>query len=151
MAEVGQDGAGVKDFVEAEGAREGVGAFGCVGDGPEGVEQSSDEDEEHCWGVGGKEVADEHDDSPAQQEVEGHVDPAWGAEPEHPEADPQGGRAPDDPEDRGAFLRWEGKGGDRGVGPGNEQEDVAVIQPAEELLRCRLPVDAVVQRRDAKK
>ncbi len=79
---------GVEHLVEAEPAGAGVGPLRAVGDRPEGVREATGRDEHRdgrpAAAGEGREVADRH---PAQRDVDGGVEPAGGADPEHPEGD----------------------------------------------------------------
>ena len=90
----------------------------------------------------GGEVEHRH---PAQRDIDGDVEPSRGADPQHAEEHTGDGADPDD-EEHGAALVARQEQREGGVAPGDDQEDVRVVEALEETGHLRAPGAAVVDR-----
>ncbi|OUE09763.1 hypothetical protein CMsap09_12515 [Clavibacter michiganensis] len=140
---------GVEDLVEAEAARPRVRPLQRVDDGADRVGEAAREDERHHRGVGAEEVDDEDERRVPEHQVEEHVEPPRGADPQHAEQHAEDRARPHQPEQQHRLPVRQGQHGDGRVGAGDEQEDVRVVHALQEDLRARRPVEPVVDGRDA--
>ena len=125
------DGERVEHLVEAEPARCGVGPLEAVDDAAERVEQAGQDHREGSRSGRVKEVTEPEDRRPAQCDVDGQIEPAGGADPEHPERDPEQRPAPDQPQQHLRVAAVQQRDRERRIGARDQQEDVRVVEPSE--------------------
>ena len=91
----------------------------------------------------------EEDRRPAQRDVDRDVEPARRVDPEDPEQHAERARRPDDAEQHALrSVPSSSSSAERRVGAGDQQEDVGVVEAAQERPRPRRPGAAVVDRGD---
>ena len=135
--------------METEPGRTRVGPLPRVDHGSDGVEHPTEDEEKN--GRGGErapEGGQEEDRHPAQRQVGGGHQPARCAEPGDADDQPRHRDAPDQAEDQPALPRVRQRRRERGVGAGDEQVDVGVVQLAQERVDAGPPRPEVVGRAD---
>jgi hypothetical protein len=92
-----------------------------------------------------EEVDYEHDGCPTEDDVERHIKPAGGADPEDPKPDAECRPSPNEPQQKRRFRRREREHCDRGVRARDEQENVGVIEALQKPPRAFVPIEPVVE------
>src|SRR5690606_14805834 len=150
LGDVGGQGERMEHFVEAEPSGGRVGAFEGVDEAACGVEDAAGDDEDGGGGSGsGRQLREDAQGDPSQDDVEAGVEPAGRAEPQGAEGDAGGRADPDGGEDGDAGGAFEGHVGHGRVGAGDDEVDVGVIASFEPGGGGRAEIGAGVQGRDA--
>lgn len=150
LDQVGGDGERVEHLVEAEPAGRRVGTAQPVHDGARRVEHAAhghQHDGGHARTL--EQLRHDEDRGPAQRQIEHGVEPARRAHPEHPEQHARQRAAPDDAQHGHPGHPVQGQQGEGRISPGNDQIDVGVIDPAQELGQLRAERAAVIGGRNA--
>ncbi len=146
MAPVADDREHVEDLVEAEPARAGVGLLDAVDDGAQRVGEAADGDEPDDRRAVRRrpELGHVAHRDPPERDVDGHVHPPRGVEPQDPGEEAEQGPAPHDREQDRRGPLGEQEHGEGRVGARDDEEDVRVVGAAEHARDAGRPRAAVV-------
>lgn len=144
MASVTNDRCGVENFVETELRWEWVGAFEAVNDSAGNVGSSADHNEDSCCQIVHPHGRDETNSGDSNTNVDRDEKPAWRTDPDEAEDYAQDGACPNDAQKPPRRWRVQQQHGKWCVRSGRDEEDVCVVEPAQQDAHTDTPRAPVV-------
>ena len=144
MASVTNDRCGVENFVETELRWERVGALQAVNDSAGNVGRSSDHNEDSCGQIVHPHGRDETNSGDSNTDVDRDEKPAWRTDPDESENHAQDGACPNDAQK--PPRRWwvQEQNCERCVRSGRDEENICVVEPAQQDAHADTPRTSVV-------